>query len=650
MFYSLILCQGALYLLWLYWDRVGPFYLASLGQDYKIPRKWRYITLDEYLFDTRAKCWRDPASIQGRTISRYAVDLIDSGSWEDNLSGARMLATFIRQGADVRSLLLPSRPRIQKLIDTLGWRAGPSREMRESAARIVAQLAGDIHLAQFPGAIRCISSLLQDEATLTYWWNCDQQQEGRPHLHTGSPSKTEALIPLCEKCIPTRQKREVDQQGGDDDVQQKKHVDDEVGGGCNELILQGLTIFERLALDHQNCLDICSAPGVLPKIRTPLYSATLIQDIKIRDWDDIVNRCFKVLNRLICAPGKIGRRLRREISTNKQAVSNLESILDERNEAGQELQMRAMEILRKLALDLSINLTRETKENLITKQLRIFLADEEGEEPAAMLNPLKATAGRTLVFLSTNSEMNSAIVMSGYNDSFSRLTEKLDAKNNITYRIIAAEILENMCAHCDLDKERVKQTLLPMVLTELQSNKREPLQSGKENQKKSALGDDEENQKKSAPGDDEENQKKSATGNEEQTPAKELQEAFLSLTLVIYDKLTSADDFDEVQKEAPGQGAFVAKLKTIVKENAEATVISLRTVKLCGQIAVSMMRRNHYTEHFKNQGFVESLSQAKKIMSNLESCMLFAGTDLDVKKIDRPLLSELEKEALELVG
>lgn len=75
-------------------------------------------------------------------------------------------------------------------------------------------------------------------------------------------------------------------------------------------------------------------------------------------------------------------------------MSNLEKILDPDTEASQKLQMGAMEILTEIALDLSINLADETKENLIGRQLRIFLAADS----TAMLNPLKIVAGRILAF------------------------------------------------------------------------------------------------------------------------------------------------------------------------------------------------------------------------------------------------------------
>jgi hypothetical protein len=176
----------------------------------------------------------------------------------------------------------------------------------------------------------------------------------------------------------------------------------------------------------------------------------------------------------------------------------------------------------------------------------------------------------------------------------------------------------------------------------------------------SGPGVHEENHGVSLEGNDEEKQlpehkaqiKSPDQSNKEQTAMMELQEAFLSLTLVICEKLIiSADDFVEVvQKIAPGESEFVAKLKIIVEENCEATANSLRIVKLCGQIAVTMMRRSQYMAHFKDQKFVETLSEASRIMCNLESCMLFAGTDGGGKKTGRGLLWDVVKEAQAMVA
>jgi hypothetical protein len=130
--------------------------------------------------------------------------------------------------------------------------------------------------------------------------------------------------------------------------------------------------------------------------------------------------------------------------------------------------------------------------------------------------------------------------------------------------------------------------------------------------------------------------------NGEQTATNELQEAFLSLALVICDKLISADVVD--QEKALGGEAFVLKLKTIIDDNCQSTADSMRIVKLCGHIAASTIQSQQYAEHFRNKEFVQSLSKASKVMSSLESCMMFVGTDFGLKKTVRPLLSEVVSE------
>ena len=119
--------------------------------------------------------------------------------------------------------------------------------------------------------------------------------------------------------------------------------------------------------------------------------------------------------------------------------------------------MRAMEILTELVLDSSAKLTMETKENLINKQLQSF--HDEGTE-----QDLKVTAGKTLLaLLSKTGTISVVCIMSEYNHIVDQVTEILDAKNKVIHRTIAAEILENLCTLHMMDKNHVKNTLLPKV-------------------------------------------------------------------------------------------------------------------------------------------------------------------------------------------
>ncbi|CAL4994489.1 unnamed protein product [Urochloa decumbens] len=438
---------------------------------------------------------------------RLRRHLLDSQrSWEANLTGLRLLNALVMTGtvdSVVRLLLLPSR--LQKLIEMLGCRHGPhqddGKEMRGLAAHVLAHLAGNISLAQFPGALRCISSSLLQEETTTCWSSTSQQQ-GRQRHH---PQPQQSKLPPQKQAVLLqleREERELEAKfwpGG------RSSRDSYIEGRCQELVLlHGLTILQTLASDHQNCREICSTPGLLPKITAPLYSDTLIQDTNIREWAKVVSQTLKVMLRLIHAPGKAGRRLRREISSNKQAVSNLKSIvLNHYSTADQELYGRCLEMLTELALDPSVNLASSTKENLINKQMQIFLAVEEVQEPDSLPNQHQVTVGWEIVG-------------------------------------------------------------------------------------------------------------------------------------------------DVVQLNTLGGEAFVMKLKTVIDGNCQPTADSIRIVKLCGRIAASMMQCQPYAELFRSKEFVQSLSKASKIISCLESRMMFAGSDFGLKKTIRPLLYELEKEVYEL--
>ncbi|CAO2148105.1 unnamed protein product [Urochloa humidicola] len=347
-------------------------------------------------------------------------------------------------------------------------------------------------------------------------------------------------------------------------------------------------------------------------------------------------------------------------------------------------------------LDPYVNLTSSTKEYLIKKQMQIFLAVEEVQEPDSLANQhqVTVTAGRMLVLITTNSQTNSEFIMRAYHGNIlARLAGLLSTKKNAIYRTIAAEILENLCTHCDWNEYKLilTESLLPKVLVEIMSIRIDQPESKiseektnksqakrwllllkrknyRGNQKNYAAGNNKGEQKNSAPGKDEENQQNFQLGseeqshkncapgeknqiqeisssedqnksydqqNEEEAAPKELQEALLSLALVICGKLITAGD--AVQLNALGGEAFVMKLKAVISGNCQPTADSLRIVKLCGRIAAAMMQCQLYAELFRNKEFVQSLSKASKIMSCLESRMLFAGNDFGLQKtLGRP--------------
>ncbi|CAM0877945.1 unnamed protein product [Alopecurus aequalis] len=353
LFYSMVLCQCVLFILWLHINWGQKYIYFRLSQGFRLTENWGREAARAYFSDTREKCWRNPASIRGRSFMHYAVDMLDSEVQKNYVSGVRMIDHFIELELDVRWMILSSRPRVQKLIDSLGWRTD-TMEIRELAARIVAYLACHIHLTQYPGAMQCISSLL--DISVIYW---------------------------------RKKNMEVD------------YSVEDING--NQLILQGLNILERLTCNQHNCREICSNPDLLYKIMAPIYSDTLMQDICIEQWRSIVNGSFRVVLQLMQADEWTGRWMRREISS--RALSNLEKILDNGDVAGTELHMAAICIMTELALDVSVNLSHEAKETIVNQQLQIFFADESNDITAE----LKVSAGKSIAAVSNNENISASL-------------------------------------------------------------------------------------------------------------------------------------------------------------------------------------------------------------------------------------------------
>lgn len=136
----------------------------------------------EYLDEIVTGCQKDPSFATGRNLVTYGVDLMMEAPSNDGfIAGISVLAGAIKHYNEPGRLVLAKHllmtrshswsHMIRRLLETVGPRSPYSKEVREHAARIVALIARSIRLEQFPGAIECVSSLLDDTTA-----ECSQQQ------------------------------------------------------------------------------------------------------------------------------------------------------------------------------------------------------------------------------------------------------------------------------------------------------------------------------------------------------------------------------------------------------------------------------------------------------------------------------------------
>lgn len=160
LFYFLCVSQGILFMF-----IVLP--VETYGTAFVVGKVSRQVGLSwevvlGYCNKTKPKYLKNLASSdESWNFITYGAASLDSEMPEDYASGARVLTRLIEQGVPVRRLLLRSpRRRIQNLVATLAWRSPAEGETRWLAARIVEHVAPDLSLVQFPGALECISCLL----------------------------------------------------------------------------------------------------------------------------------------------------------------------------------------------------------------------------------------------------------------------------------------------------------------------------------------------------------------------------------------------------------------------------------------------------------------------------------------------------------
>uniref|UniRef100_K3ZRN2 UNC-45/Cro1/She4 central domain-containing protein n=1 Tax=Setaria italica TaxID=4555 RepID=K3ZRN2_SETIT len=299
-----------------------------------------------YCSETARKFRKDGGLPDNWNLIAYGVEKLQSASGDDDhLWGARVLDQLFCKDKSVRQKLLSSRISVQNLIGMIGLRGTADNvENRERAARIVAHLASDLNIAHFPDTLQCICSLLE---------SCNKQS--------------------CESQATGPSEEPEDQNGADTVLQIKDQTEYEFGGP-KELVSQGLLILEGLTQDEENCAEISKHRRLLSKITSPLSSPDFLNIVR---EDTMVVRMLSksltALSRILACPGDGATRLRQELASTTEAVSNLMAILETGSGAAQELHRQALEILTELAFDDSF---KKLEFNKLLKALLCIFLDE----------------------------------------------------------------------------------------------------------------------------------------------------------------------------------------------------------------------------------------------------------------------------------
>ncbi|KAF8783639.1 hypothetical protein HU200_000436 [Digitaria exilis] len=625
--------------------------------------KWGPNVIGMYYSETQKKLRKDGELPDKWNLITYSIGLLQSASEDDQLWGARVLDELFDKDDSVRKELLPYRQSIQNLIAMVGT---DKIENSERAARIVAHLANDLHMAQFSGILQCTCYLLEKSSCKQYFepqvtLRSEHPEQRLPDKmdppgsreiseHQGDASSLSVVIiamsPL-ERNKENRVQTNISlqfQQGFkigykigfkigyghnreliklfqvpmNNPRERRKFLDPHSHPyehkGAKELISQGLLILERLTQDEENCTEITKHQRLLSKITSPLRSRDFLSNAAMVE---MVSKSLTVVSRLLTSPGDGATRLRQQLASNKEAVSNLMAILKTYREGAEQLHQDALEILTELALDDSFkNLDLN---ELFEALLNIF----PGKDASDGIEPEQVDGERT------------TRLRGKAGDALARL---LPVRTAAARRANVADVLSKQKQEAI---NLLTKALHQILCSKMGTNADAATGAG------ASTSCAAETMGKRQPRKEADSVQPHTQGDKQISDERKLMASMLSLALVIgNENVISGKDF---ACAIPEDEALVKKFIEILKVNKHNTAECLKVVKLTCQMVIAMIQAKpdcirHFNEHFK-----EALSKAVTTMKEIDDCMLFAGNDREVIKPARSLAS-LVKEADKLLG
>uniref|UniRef100_J3M566 Uncharacterized protein n=1 Tax=Oryza brachyantha TaxID=4533 RepID=J3M566_ORYBR len=697
-FYSLALVHSVCFYCWfmLQFSLANRAKLLATQSGLDKYHKWGQRLPLQYIHDTKTKCGNDLRLPGDWNLITYAVGLLESVYRGDVLDGLRMLDVFVvEKTLPIRMELLSSKNSIQNLITMLEFTSPDlkDQEMRERAARIVANVAGELRVgvAQIPeGALQCICSLMEPSRPRQRHQEEEEKEQQRYHQHQLEGEDEEASVQGSHQSSQITDDRDatatvqyrkkgkspgisiignvmrlgqvmdeiIDRQVAMMREERQRMIEDESfkPKGTRELIHQGLQILERLSRDDNNCREICNSQGLLPKIISPIASSSFLDAEYDSEWIDILSILLRLVRRLTGAPGEAGGRLCHEIWTSKDAVRNLLGILDGQIKCSLQLQENAMEILTEIAIRIPSVMT----ESLVKKLCHIFLANsgmsglriKAGEALVKLLSAQGASGVAPMMEVFCKSMSMEQICESGSTDELDveRYKIAVDELTNILVKdkecqISAAAILELFCCRSvrgyqlldQYDVVNLLSKIVGLILDSKTEGNKENQPEPRENNSSETHNDEESQPPKQA------GQNKSLVEiNDELCEERKYLAAMLSLLVVICEKMVDAGVVAQVTSV---DEALVKKLKKIIEANSENTADCLGIVKLaCQAVIATIHLKPSCLKDFNENNFDNVLSMALGSMSDIDNCMLFAVKDDEITKTTRTL-SSLIKEA-----
>ncbi|RLN03839.1 hypothetical protein C2845_PM13G07300 [Panicum miliaceum] len=377
-FYALVLTQGALLL--------HLFFIAVDRSVYANKLKNRYFRDDRegkefvnrYVAHTLATCIENGVvSTTNRTLVSFAAELLQSENINDHVSTVLVLRKLIEsdecEDGVVVNEICSSKQLLGRLVNLLSSRSLLiDQDTKRYIAEIFVKLNKNLRLADIPEATNSISSLID-------------------------ASLIEIELQTFDWALFTEENR--------------------------PLFLHGFLVLHELALDPENCIEICSTKEAVSRIIAPISHGLHMMIRQDLATAQIVKGSLGVVLKLTSGTGEACRNLRRQISDNCTVIRNILSIL--RDSTDQAMNILAAEILTRLNLgQQNMRLFQSNIHHLVT----VTTIDNDGNS-----NEYRAVAAELLAHLCEKKREEDAIDLQQVSGSLSAVLKTIISTKNANH-------------------------------------------------------------------------------------------------------------------------------------------------------------------------------------------------------------------------
>uniref|UniRef100_A0A0A9A3B6 Binding n=1 Tax=Arundo donax TaxID=35708 RepID=A0A0A9A3B6_ARUDO len=380
-------------------------------------------------------------------------------------------------------------------------------------------------------------------------------------------------------------------------------------GNEDELVMEGLKILRGLSNNTDNLVQLSNSVELMRRITETVCHREGKDNIKKAQFS------LAVIGKLARATGKQGIMIRCSMLENLHLMSTIREILQDSNTAHSGPRKLAIGVVSGFTLDSKARNCEVTRKALGIL-LSIFCGPHREAMPSdqvLLAEQVRLAAGKVLVGLTTESRANcTAILERGYLQS---LQDELDNEQHTERRVMAANILQNICANLarrfrfghglmdDFAMANITRVLLKVVIR----------------------------------------------GTEDLEGAEAVVEAFLGLGLQLSKRIGPAK-FNEALKHVGPQN-FIVTLKSILeKANGRGDARRPGIRRYIIEQAIWMMQsedRLKCIEHFVTVGMLDVLSTARETATMVENYKL-EYDDIPVLEYEESI-SSLAQRAMDLI-